>query len=82
MEAHDYLSKVAVSLWQVLGISACLTLWDNLVVSLKGLEIWHIPLILVLKRQRQMDSCKFEFSLVYIASYRSAEGVHSETHSQ
>ena len=26
---------------------------------------WHVPLIPVLKRQRQVNLCEFEFSLVY-----------------
>jgi hypothetical protein len=37
-----------------------------------------------LERQRQLDLCKFEASLVYITSFRSARepGLHKETQSQ
>jgi hypothetical protein len=37
-----------------------------------------MPLILELRRQRQVDLCEFEASLVYRVSSRTAE-LHSET---
>jgi hypothetical protein len=33
---------------------------------------WHLPLIPALGRQRQEDLCKFQASLIYIVSFRTA----------
>jgi hypothetical protein len=41
-----------------------------------------MPLIPAVERQRQMDLCEFEASLVYIESSRTARRLHSDTLSQ
>jgi hypothetical protein len=39
---------------------------------------WHIPLIPALRRQKQMDLCKFEASLVYRVSSRTARATQRD----
>ena len=34
---------------------------------------WHMPLILVLRRQKQTDFCEFKTSLVYVVNSRTAK---------
>jgi hypothetical protein len=41
--------------------------------NISGPMEWRVPLIPALRRQRQVDLCKFKARLVYIVSSRIAE---------
>lgn len=43
---------------------------------------WFIPLMPALGRQRQEDLCKFEASLIYITSYRTARATQRDPNSK
>ena len=46
------------------------SLWELKIQGL-GKAMWHMPLIPTLGRQRQVELCEFEGSLVYRASSRT-----------
>jgi hypothetical protein len=46
--------------------------------SLMSYMRWHMPLVVGSGRQRQVDFCEFQASLVYIVSYRKP-GLYKET---
>jgi hypothetical protein len=58
------------------------TLYISFLRKKKVIRQWCVPLIPALGRQRRVDLCEFEASLVFIVSSRTAKAIQRETLSQ
>jgi hypothetical protein len=53
---------------------------DQLFKYIKCWAWWHMPLVLALRRQKQMDLCEFQAILVYKGSSRVVRAAQRNCH--